>query len=393
MITGSVQVNKGYWYCVLRLRDENGKVKQKWFSTGLAEKGNKKKAKQQLSMLLDKYANCSTITKYYDMPFDQYCQYWLDEKKTSIETVTYDGYDIKIKHIIEYFKPRNIKLKDVSPRDIQEFYNYLATDGNRFEYAKEKGLSQRSIHDISLLVKSIFRFAVLMEDIPVSPAEKISVPKKKRGDIKPDNYIDSTDLEQLLKELKGHRLEDVFIVTLFLGLRRSELLGLRWSAINFDKRTLTINHTVSRVRKAVAKDSTKTDCSYRTYPLDDFLLEVLTRVKTRQDAYKKSMGSSYHPSDYVFTWEDGRPYSPDYITKTFRKLVKKSDYFSSDLKLHDLRKSCVSLLIEGGCSVKEVQKWVGHADSRTTMDIYAKMKESKKVDIANTLGQTFRNAI
>lgn len=392
MITGSVQVNKGYWYCVLRLRDENGKAKQHWFSTGLPEKGNKKRAKEKLNELLQKYATCSTITKYSDMPFDQYCQYWLEQKKTSLETVTYDGYDIKLKHIADYFKPLNIKLKNITPRDIQNFYNFLATEGNNFKYAKRTGLSQRTIHDISLLVKSILRFAVQMEDIPSSPAEKISIPKTKRGQGKPDNYIDSDDLQFFLKELEGNRLKELFIITLFLGLRRSEVIGLRWSAINFEKQHLTINHTISRVRKCVAKDSTKTTCSYRTYPLDDYLINLLQGIKQRQDSFKRSMGNSYIDSDYVFTWEDGRPYSPDYVTKSFKKLVRKSEHLSSDLTLHDLRKSCVSLLIDNGCSVKEVQKWVGHADSRTTLEIYAKMKESKKVDIANSLGETFRNA-
>lgn len=388
-MTGSVQLSKNYWYCVLNMRDENGKPKKKWISTGLPQKGNKKKAQAILNELLVQYEGHDVITNYAEMPFSEYCDHWLKGKKETIELTTYQGYEYRIAHIRRYFENRKTILSKVTPRDIKEFYEYLLTDGNMARYKRNKGLSQKSIKEIALLLKAILKEATLLGDISVNPAENITIPKKKQEKVKEEIFIDKDDLQILLTEIKGHILENVIIVALFYGLRRSEVLGLKWSAIDFDKATLHISHTVVKIKDKITKDSTKTQASYREYPLSSYIKEKLQKVKKVQQANRVLFGEAYEHSDYVFTWEDGRPISPDYVTKGFKKIVERSEHLSSELSFHDLRKSCVSMMVEDGYNVKEIQKWVGHADVQTTLNIYAKVKESKKTYIAENLGEKF----
>ena len=389
-MTGSVQLNKGKWYCVLDFKDENGKRKLKWFSTGLTEKGNKKKAQAILKDLIKQHEGHEVITNYAKMPFVDYCDFWLKGKKESIESTTYEGYEYRIAHIKQFFSDRKTILSKLNQRDIKEFYEYLLTEGNMAKYKRNNGLSQRSIKEIALILKAILKEATLLGDISSNPSENIPVPKKKQESIKQEVFIDKEDMGVLLKSINGHILEDVIIVTLFYGLRRSEVLGLKWDAVDFEGNTLQIKHTVVKVKSKIAKDTAKTEESHRTYPLPDYIKEKLIKIKNRQQRNKRLFGEQYVPSDYIFTWDDGHLLTPDYVTKTFKKIVNATDELPADLKFHDLRKSCVSMMVEEGYSIKEIQKWVGHADVETTLNIYAKVKESRKAYIGKNMEEMFK---
>lgn len=156
------------------------------------------------------------------------------------------------------------------------------------------------------------------------------------------------------------RLELAFLITIFYGLRREEVLGLKWSALRNGR--LYIEHTVSRMRSTVAKDRTKTDASYRDYPIPPPFEEMFNYLRLAQQQNRDLMGSSYHNSDYIFCWEDGRPYSPDYLTKSFKKMVRADSRLDDNLNLKSMRISCVSILTHMGVDIKDVQKWVGNPE-------------------------------
>ena len=165
---------------IIAAYDENGKPIKKWFSTHLPEKGNKRKAQMLLQELKTKYGENNVVTNYSEMPFKDYCDYWLNSKKISVDIVTYEGYEIRIEHIKKYFGDRRIVLSKITPRHIKEFYEYLLTEGNMAKYKKKDGLSYRTVKDISLLLKAILREAFKMGDIFNNPTEKVEVPKKKK---------------------------------------------------------------------------------------------------------------------------------------------------------------------------------------------------------------------
>ena len=175
-------------------------------------------------------------------------------------------------------------------------------------------------------------------------------------------------------------------MTAFYGLRRSELLGLKWDSINFDANTITVRHTVVKVTDVVKKDKTKNQTSHRAFPLVPEIKELLLSVKSAEEQNREAFGGEYKDNDYVFKWEDGRPYSPDYVSHKFNQLLKQ--YGLPHIRFHELRHSCASILLEQGFSLRDIQEWLGHADIRMTSR-YSHLDMSRKKGIADSMSKSF----
>lgn len=198
-----------------------------------------------------------------------------------------------------------------------------------------------------------------------------------------DSFFSFEEAQTFLEAAASHELYELFYCTLFFGLRREEVLGLKWSSVDLVNKTLKINHTVTKGKGVNRLNTAKTDASYRQYPLIDSQVEMFEALKKKENAYKKLFGDCYNPSDYVFKHEDGKLYYPDYPTKAFAKIIKKTPELPQSVTFHGLRSSCVSILVHEGYDIKSIQKWVGHADINTTLKIYAKVKEkSAKLEIS-----------
>ena len=278
-------------------------------------------------------------------------------------------------------------LSDLSAEDVSKFYRYLLTVERKIGHQKIIGYANRTLKDIGVLLRSVLKDAQILHYINENPASNVKVPRKVE-DIQQKAYVGSGDVETFLHVIKGHRLELPLTFCLYYGLRREEVLGLKWSAIH-DNGKLYIEHTVARVKTLVRKDRVKASASYRYYPLSDLFMERLLMVREQQLFNKTRLGANYYNSDYIFTWEDGRPYRPDYLTKTFKKIVRRSPDLDDSLTLHSLRASCVSILIHSGVDIKDVQEWVGHRDIQTTMNVYARTNEKQKKEADTKMLKTF----
>ena len=171
------------------------------------------------------------------------------------------------------------------------------------------------------------------------------------------------------------------------GLRRSEVLGLKWDSINFASGIVTIKHTVVRFSTVVEKDSTKNASSFRSYPLTAEIKEILLQLKQQENENRKLFGKDYNESDYIFKWADGKPFAPDYVTRNFSQLLKKHNL--RHIRFHDLRHSCASLLIANDFSIKDIQEWLGHSDIQVTANIYAHLDVKRKNNIASSMSKSF----
>ena len=363
------------------LSDGSKRYSTKDIPTGLEV--NKRNWPKANAMLED--AITANSSDYNRMYFHDYLRKWLEEKKPTLELSTYEGYEYRSKSICEYFQAHPVLLTKLKSQDIHDFYMSLLTKdlgkGNRHTI----GYSNRSIKDIAAVLKASLTEAVDMEILKRSPADRVKVPKKpEEHKLRP--YVDSDQCADFLEAIRGHRLELPFMFAIFFGMRRSEILGLRWSAIRDG--LIYVEHTVSKMKTTVAKNRAKTEAGYRSYPLTPEILERLGELKAKQEKNRRVFGSCYHESDYVFTWEDGHPYSTDYLTKQFKKVVRASDRLSSDLTLHSLRASCVSILVHSGVDIKDIQTWVGHRDIHTTMNIYASTTQRKQAVVAAKMSDT-----
>ena len=378
MVAGHLHEKNGYYYIILNLTDSAGKRKPKWISTGITIKGNKKRAEQMLMEERRKYANAKTGD---DVLFADFMEQWLEIVKSTVSIPTYSSYVNAVKSIIApYFRKKKILLRDLQAHDIQMFYQ------EQLQRVKASSV----IHYHANIHKAL-KYAVKNDMIPSNPADKVERPKQDKFY---GNFYDRDELNKLFEAVAGTKLELPVLLGAFYGLRRSEIVGLKWSAIDFEQNTITISHTVTSCNLdgkcvIVAKDTTKTKSSRRTLPLVPYFHEKLLAVKAQQERNQKLCGRSYNREflEYICVDDIGDRFKPNYITSQFPKLLERNGF--RKIRFHDLRHSCASLLLASGVPMKHIQEWLGHSDFSTTANIYAHLDYSSKLTSASAMESNF----
>ena len=380
MTAGHLQIKNGHYYMVLNYVDANGKRKQPWIPTGLPAKGNKKRAEQMLMEMRRNFkipAAAKDGELSADMLFSDYMKAWLEITRSSVAITTYTSYSNTVmKKIVPYFQEKKITLGGLQARHIQSYYLH-----------ELKTISANTVIKAHANIHKALKYAVKMELIPNNPADKVERPKKNRYIA---DYYRQDELEQLLEATKDHYLSLLIQMTVFYGLRRSEVLGLKWDAIDFQRNTITIRHIVSNAvadgkRILIREDRAKTKSSLRSLPLIADLREKLLERKAQQEENKKICGNCYnHEYDgYVFVDPMGKLYVPDEVSDHFRTLLKQKGL--RHIRFHDLRHSCASLLLANGVPMKQIQEWLGHSDMGTTANIYSHLDFNSKINSANVM--------
>lgn len=378
MVAGHLHEKNGYYYIILNLTDSAGRRKPKWISTGLTIKGNKKRAEQMLMEERRKYANAKAGD---DVLFADFMEQWLEIVKSTVSIPTYSSYVNAVKSIIApYFRKKKILLRDLQAHDIQMFYQ------EQLQRVKASSV----IHYHANIHKAL-KYAVKNDMIPSNPADKVERPKQDKFY---GNFYDRDELNKLFEAVAGTKLELPVLLGAFYGLRQSEIVGLKWSAIDFEQNTITISHTVTSCNLdgkcvIVAKDTTKTKSSRRTLPLVPYFHEKLLAVKAQQERNQKLCGRSYNREflEYICVDDIGDRFKPNYITSQFPKLLERNGF--RKIRFHDLRHSCASLLLASGVPMKHIQEWLGHSDFSTTANIYAHLDYSSKLTSASAMESNF----
>ena len=376
-LAGHLREKSGYYYAVLNYTDSLGKRKTKWISTGLTVKGNKKRAE---AILMDARRNFNPEEPKVmngDILFADYMEKWLDIIKSSVAVPTFASYSTTVKKIVApYFREKEVTLKNLTAKDIQEFY-----------LRELERVSASSVIHYHANIHKALKYAVKIDLIDVNPADKVERPKKDRY---VGSFYDADEVNALFEAAKGTKLELPILFGAFYGLRRSEAIGLKWDAIDFDQNTITIRHTVTSCdldgkRILVAADTTKTKSSMRTLPLVPFMRERLLALREEQKENRRLCGRSYIKDyvDYVCVNEIGDLIKPHYVTESFPKLLKANGL--RPVRYHDLRHSCASLLLANGVPMKQIQEWLGHSDFSTTANIYAHLDYSSKLTSADAM--------
>jgi len=381
-MTASLQIkkNRPNYYVVLAYKDEiSGKNKTKWITTDIPVKGNNKRlATDKMKEILSEYEQKEqhNIDLSADILFTAYLREWLEGYKNSIDPVTYHTYRLIIHNqVMPFFEPKKLKLKDVTPLHIQQYINF-----------KLEKMSPNTIRKHMWNISKCMDSAVRQNIIIFNPVKRVDMPKmvKYTG----AKYYDEKQIGKLLDVAKGDPLESIIIVAVFYGLRRSEVCGLKWNALDFDNNTLTIQHTYVQIGSEMhKKDSTKTSSSHRTMPMPVAIKNIFVKLKKEQAKYKLLQPHDYVDEGYVFTRADGNIITPNYVTKHFKWLLKQNDL--PEIRFHDLRHSSASYLLSLGFGMKEIQSWLGHENIGVTMDIYAHLDVSAKKNMADTLNERF----
>lgn len=366
-VTGSLQIKNKIYQAVLSYKQDN-KWKTKWVSTKIpAIKGNKKLANAKLEEIKKQFQeeiNSDNIENE-EILFIDYMKIWLKRIKASVEETTYNGYKGVVNgRMADYFQNKNITLQNIKPKHIQDFYQHLLDDG----------LSGNTVKHYHANIRKALQYAMKTDIILSNPADKVDLPKIE--EYKPKFYT-SDEVKILLNEVIGTKLEIPVMIDCFYGFRRSEVIGLKWSAIDFEKNTITINHTITQSNgKLIIRDKTKTKSSKRSLPLEPIVKSFLLELKENKEYL-----------EYICVDNCGNLIRPDYVTETFLKLLKKKKL--KIIRFHDLRHTCASILLKNGANMKEIQAWLGHSNYNTTANLYAHLDTSSVCNTGKVITNVF----
>ena len=333
MIAGHLQIKNDNYYMVLNYTDANGKRRQPWIPTGLPAKGNKRRAEK---LLLDTRKSFvpPVVSKENedissDMLFADYMELWLEIIRSSVEKTTFSSYTQMVKgKIAPYFRNTGLTLDGIQAKHIQSFYLH-----------ELKTVSPGTVIHYHANIHKALKYAVKMDLIPFNPADKVERPKKQRYIA---DYYRQEELERLLEASKDHPYSLLIQTAAFYGLRRGEVVGLKWDAIDFEQGTISVKRTVTSTiidgkYQEFEQQSAKTKSSLRALPLIGSFREYFLQVKEAQELNKQVCGNCYnHEYDgFVFVDELGERMRANYLTSAFLKFLE--DHGLRRMRFHDLR--------------------------------------------------------
>jgi len=381
VVSGHLAEVRGVFHMKLSWTDYNGKRRRKSVSTELPIKGNKKRAEEMLyevrkAQEAEVISNESKSNPDY-MLFADLMEEWLESVRSEVKLTTFGGYQLNVqKAIVPYFRKKGIRLQDLTADDINKFYAH--------QLQRVKAMT---IHKFHANISKALKYAEEKDYITHTIMGKVKRPKAERFTGK---FLKQSEIVALFEAVKGHKLELGVILGAFYGLRRSEIVGLRWESINFESNTITIEHTVTIAnvdgRKVmVAGDTTKTKSSFRTLPLVPAIRKRLLEAMEEQEQNRKVCGKSYNKKESIYIYTDamGNRIKPDYLSGEFPKFMERNGF--KRIRFHDLRHSCASLLLANGVAMKHIQDWLGHSDFAITANTYAHLDFSAKQDTANAM--------
>ncbi|MPL98137.1 Tyrosine recombinase XerC [bioreactor metagenome] len=371
-MTASLQKKDNIVYVVLSWKQGN-KRKQKWVPTELPLKYGKRIGEATRIAVLKEWEP-KLIIEYSTMTLGAFLLDWVERKKTSIEDTTYNEYKRMISNTIApYFDENGITFQECNTNDIETFYKYKM---------EEDKVSANTISHYQACIYSAFKDGMRRDLVLANPAEKVVLPKvpKFKG-----SFYTKIELDAIIAASAGTRLEIPIYLASWLGMRRGEIAGARWSSVDFHDKTLTVNGVVAYQSNGENggnikyRDHTKSPAGMRAFPLSDDNIKKLMYWKAQQAQNSILAGDQYDTTwkDFICVNELGGLISPNYISWAFPKFIKKHGF--RKVRFHDLRHTNAVLLLTNGATMQEVQAWLGHEDFSTTDKYYSgNYTETKK---------------
>ena len=288
---------------------------------------------------------------------------------------TYRGY------IDHHIKPYigDIQLNKLTSLDLQRLYKKLLSGGRveRIEAEKQpKGLSPKTVRNINQVISSALTCAREQKLIISNPADGCSLPKLEHREMK---TLTADQLQAFLREAKESGVYEMYYIELATGLRRGELLGLKWEDIDLTTGVIHVRRQVARINGEIAEAPLKTKNSYRTLSIGADAVGILMQQKEKAD------------SEYVFPSPTGGPISPDSVLHMLHRVLKRAGL--PKVRFHDLRHTFATLALQNGVDVKTVSGMLGHYSAGFTLDTYAHVTTQVQRQAASTMGNILSVAV
>ena len=401
--SGSLQEKNGIWQVVFHI---NGKYK--WRSTGVRVPNAKPTSRiyidaqnsaiAQIPALRDKLISeiqnpqpkrPSKKKKDRDITLVALLALWLEsEAQDEVRPQTYHTYvGYARKRIYPFFCENypDLKASEVTPWIMQDFANYL----------KENGLKVSSIRKYLVPLRNATAYGTESQLLLVDPLVNYKYnPKRKSKETntakrKAYSKAECQDLMKAIAKKPDVPVAVPIMLALHLGLRREEILGLRWKDIDMDRKLVRVQNTVTKVYEIIEEEDTKSAASMREIPFDDKMWRFLRYIKEKQKSKQLLLGDEYTDTGYVYVQANGKTYYPDVVTKQLKRFLAK--HHLSPINLHELRHTYCTMLIAAGQDAKTVQYLLGHSDPRMTMGLYAHKVDDKVLAARGAVGDYFED--
>jgi len=347
------------WAIVMELpRGSDGKRKQQWITV----KGTKKDAERELTVLLNRQDKGIHI-KPDKSTVGEYLRQWLaDYAAVNVRPRTYERYRQIVEHLIPALG--SLPLVNLQPHHVQSYYSQALISGRR----DGKGaLSALTVHHHHRVLFEALRYAVKHEMLARNVCESVDPPRPSHRQL---TTTGREGVNRLLEAVRDTIYYPIFYTAIYTGLRRSELLGLRWKNVDLDFATMYITEGMHKLKKGeYIFTEPKSKRGKRSIDLSPSLAILLRHHKEEQSALRESLGGKLQGDDLVFSHADGAAYDPDSITKAFRRVANSTGL--NGMRFHDLRHCHASLMLQQGVNVKVISERLGHSGVAITLDTYS----------------------
>ena len=297
---------------------------------------------------------------------------WLPTKKMAVRVSTYASYrGLVERHVIPALG--HVQIQQLTADRLDRFYADLVAHG----------LATKTIRNIHVLLHRALTDAVRKSLVPRNVADASDPPKLNRADREEMKTWTPEQLREFFAGIATHRLAAAYILAATTGMRRGEVLGVRWRDIDFKARRLHVQQTVLTVEYQIIIGRPKTLRGERKIALDDQTIQVLQSHRAAQRREKQLLGDGYQDHGLVFAREDGTPVHPDYFSQTFDRTVRRLGL--PKIRLHDLRHTHATLGLAAGVHVKVISDRLGHATTSFTQDVYMHAIPAVEEDAADQI--------
>lgn len=369
----------GRWrLCVYIGRDpDTGKERRKWKTVC----GSERVAQRELNKMLaaaqeGKLAPAShlSVLNFLDRWLEQYA-------KVAVAASTLRRYQ-QLVHFTIGPVLGSRSLDSVRAPHVQAAYAQLLEKGHR----KGHGLSARSVLHVHRMLHIAFKTAVRWGILAFNPIDAVTPPRVQPSE---PTVPAEADVVKLLAQIRGTRIAMPIMLAAYAGLRRGEILALTWDDIDFDRGGLTVRRALERVKGADRPKDPKTRRSRRFIPLPKTALKALDDLKADQERHARALGDAYVPGNRVCVHQDGRPWTLDGLSSSYRKIASRASF---PAKLHELRHAHATWLLRKGVHPRIVAERLGHSATSLTMDTYSHVLPGMQDAAVKQLDRVLRKA-
>ncbi len=355
-----------YYHVKLKWRTADGKEHSTSKSTKIPKKGNnKRKADAAVEQIrLAKEQELNSKQEPQGQLFSDFMDYWLSVKRRTVRRSTADSYKTCIGCMKPYFDERSITLENIKAADIQGFYNALL----------DSGRTANTVKHYHANISNALKFALKQGLIEHNPLDAVVLPQIERKDKK---SFSSEQIQAILDAIECDPIKTGVYLSLYGGLRRSEVLGLTWDCVDFKNKVIYIRQTRTKVNREIFEHKTKSKTSLRSIPLNDILEKVLRQEKSTQEDNAQLLKSAYDNNNFVCRYADGRPLRCEYLSKHFEIVLMRLGI--EGYSYHSIRHTTGSIMVNSGLvGITAVRDYLGHSDVQTTNLYLHADNENKK---------------